>query len=209
MSAPTLKITKTPAGGVERLAPPAGCTVSEPDAQLQLDRVRALAPHISELTRSRTQLTITFDPSADRAALAAFAQTERGCCRFFDEITDQSTAEGLVLHYASHDGSRAGELGEIAALFDRGGADVDTATIRRRNARGAAGLLAALGIACAACLIPGLAIGGAGIFAAGAIGADELLMGAAALALAGYGIYAITSKRRRQTIKATDAGCGC
>lgn len=88
-------------------------------------------------------------------------------------------------------------------------AEVDASITRRRKARGTAGLLAALGIACAACLIPGLAIGGAGIFAAGAIGADTLLMGAVALALASYGIYRMVKQRSRSAANPTDTGCGC
>lgn len=214
----TLDVTQNqPAGSRERLSPPKDCTVSEADARHQLDRARVLTPHLRQAVRSTTELTLTFAPTADRAALAAFAETERGCCSFFDEITDTSTADGLMLHYAQPDGTRGAELAQIARMFDGStqGADVDPAPRDSRKpsagtVKRSAGLIAALGVACMACLIPGLAVGGAGIFAAGAIGADKAVMGVAALGLLGYAV--ITVRRRRRGASAANSasdGCGC
>lgn len=70
--------------------------------------------------------------------------------------------------------------------------------------------MAALGVACVACLVPGLAVGGAGVFAAGAISADKAIMGAAALGLLAYAI--VTTVRRRRAAAASSSssgGCGC
>lgn len=132
-----LDVTKhTPAAGSrELLSPPSACTVNEADAQRQLERARALTPHLQRAVRSSTELALTFAPGADRAALAAFAETERGCCSFFDEISDTSTADGLVLRYAHRDGSRAAELAQVARMFDGTAqrADVDSAVPAARK----------------------------------------------------------------------------
>ncbi len=73
-----------------------------------------------------------------------------------------------------------------------------------------AALIAALGLACVACLIPGLAVGAAGAFAAGAIGVDEAIMGATALALLAYAITKTVRRRRAaSTPTSRSGGCGC
>lgn len=80
------------------------------------------------------------------------------------------------------------------------------ATGRRSSLAKTAGVGALLGIACLVCLVPSLAIGGAGLFAAGAIGADQLIMAAGAIALATYGVYTVIRRRRATT---EHSGCGC
>lgn len=67
-----------------------------------------------------------------------------------------------------------------------------------------AGLAAA--VACLACLVPGLAAGGAGVLAVGALEPDELVMGGLALVL--LTIASVSWLRRRQRRAAGDA-CGC
>jgi hypothetical protein len=67
-----------------------------------------------------------------------------------------------------------------------------------------AGLAAA--VACLACLVPGLAAGGAGVLAVGALEPDELVMGGLALLL--FAVAAVAWFRRRRQRAAGD-GCGC
>lgn len=213
----TLDVTKhTPAGPRELLSPPAACTVNQADAQRQLERARVLTPHLVQAVRSSAELTLRFAPAADRAMLAAFAETERGCCSFFDEITDTADGDGLVLRYVHADGSRAEELAQIARMFDGAAqrAEVDAAAFEggkpsSGSVKKTAGVIAALGVACMACLIPGLAVGGAGIFAAGAISGEAAVMGAVAVGLLAYGVYAMVARRRRGAAAAAAGGSGC
>lgn len=69
-----------------------------------------------------------------------------------------------------------------------------------------AGVLAAVGVACSACLIPGLAVGGAGIFAGAAASGERLLLLAAA---AGVLAYATIRRRRSRARMSRASGCGC
>ena len=79
---------------------------------------------------------------------------------------------------------------------------------RARRPRDIAALAGVLAVGCLACLLPGLLAGGALAATLGALGADELIFGAVAVALA-IAAIAVTLVRRSRRADAGAEGCGC
>jgi hypothetical protein len=77
-----------------------------------------------------------------------------------------------------------------------------------RRACDIAALAGVFAVGCLACLLPGLLAGGALAATVGTLGADELLFGTVAVALA-IAAIAVTVVRRSRKATAGSDGCGC
>lgn len=85
--------------------------------------------------------------------------------------------------------------------------DSTRSTESRRKPRETAMLAGVFALGCLACLVPGLLAGGALAATFGALGADEIVFGASAVALAIAAITAIVVRRSRKAAAGND-GCG-
>ena len=101
-----------PAAVLEVLTPPAGCTISAQELATQRDRLRALAPFLTEVARANGVLELTFADDIDRSFIDELIAVEERCCSFLgfayeDEthrptITANAENEDALDHFVPH-----------------------------------------------------------------------------------------------------------
>ena len=179
-----------------------GCTITVDEAQDQLARVDSLRPHVLRSERRKGFLAVTFDSHADAAALDRFVEFERGCCSFL-EITQRQTDSETRVAFSTTDHNREPALGAIARMFDPAGPVTSHDGTEPRQSPRNKTLLAILGVACLACLLPAvLAAGAAASIAAALSGASPTAIFLAGLLIAVL-IAAVAIRRSRSR------ACGC
>jgi hypothetical protein len=218
---------KTPATDV-----PIACSVTTDQAPARVAALVDLVEHSLVAVDQTGPLTATLefrnDPdSADR--VAAFVKAESACCPFFQ--LDLVEAEGLLrLHVSAPAGAETMVTGLVGAFrapsmmalplrpdspqapgtsrtsaMQRGG---DETGGRAAGVRRAFGLGAMLGVACLACLIPGIIAGGA-LLSGAALLSEARDVAAIALIATGVLVAYALLRNRRSRRPDGDSGCGC
>lgn len=177
-----------------------GCTISEADAPAQLTRIETLRPHVVATERRNGFLALTLGPGADDETIDRFIETERGCCNFL-AIDRRRAGQETVITFSSDEPRRELAIAAIARTFDPGAPAPKPGDERATGAKPTRTMLGLLGVACLACLLPGLLAAGAiGSVAAAFGGVAEIALILATVVATG----AVLVLRRRRS-----SACGC
>lgn len=196
--------------------PTCGCQLTPEEELAQLHLIAQLRDDVTRIERAPGRLTVAFTDLADTATLDQFVAGERQCCGHIFDIAVSRAGGGHEFRLVAPNGEHDMILATMAAAFDAHQAVPAALSFteqsqtprppeRSTSAGKIAGLGALFGIACLACLLPGLLAGGALAATFGALGADEVVFGALALAL-GIAAAAV-ALRRRSPSRGDDCGC--
>lgn len=180
--------------------------------------IAQLRGDVARIERAPGRLAVTFTDRVDIPTLDQFTAGEQQCCGHVFDIAVERVTDGQQVRFAAANGEHDTILATMATAFDAHQAVPAALSLRSEpqsparpperstSAGKIAGLGALFGIACLACLLPGLLAGGALAATFGALGADELVFGALALTL---GIAAATVALRRRSPASRGDDCGC